>query len=451
MGHLSQRLQQLRAPLRSRPLTLLLTAQLLSGLGDFAARVALSVLVFDKTDSAGLTGLVTAVSVLPWVGIGQVLATLGDRLPRKHLMIACDLIRAAAFAAMLIPMPIGVLLVLVFIAGLPTPPFTAARSALVPETVPTHQYPDALALATIISQSAQVLGYLLGGVLVALLSARGALLVNSLTFLASALVLTGLKVGRSPTAKSNRILLRDGALAIWDDAMVRRALLFLACVNLGAIVPESLATVYAKQHLGSTNTTAGILAAAVALGMIVIVSVVPLEHRTARSLLRAAGVLVACGAGAALVLFGMNLDLPFIVLAFAAVGVTLGSAVPTNTVFGTRVPNEARASAFGLANGTLLAADAAGAALGGLVASLLTVRAACLIAMGLVFAVGVWGIFRAPHERAVVELSPDAPATRTPPAPPPQPIGVADANGDRNGDVHERQPPAPPPRPVQRA
>ena len=395
VGHLRNRLQQLRAPLKSRPLTLLLTAQLLSGLGDFAARVALGVLVLEKTDSAALSGLVLTVSVLPWVGIGQVLATLGDRLPRKQLMIVCDVIRAAAFAAMLIPMPIGVIFVLAFIAALPTPPFTAARSALLPETVPTHQYPDALALATIINQSAQVLGYLMGGVLVAVFSARGALLINSLSFVVSAVVLTGLKVGRTRTAKSNRILLRDGATAIWNDVMVRRALLFLVSVNLGAIIPESFAAAYALTHLGSTDTTAGILAAAIALGMIVTVSVVPLEHRGAHYLLRAAGVLVVCGAAASLVLFGLNLRLPFIVLAFAAVGVTLGSAVPTNTVFGTRVANESRASAFGLAMGALLAAEAIGAAIGALLVSLFSVRTACIAGMAFVFAVGVWGC--SPH------------------------------------------------------
>ena len=121
----------------------------------------------------------------------------------------------------------------------------------------------------------------MGGVLVAVFSARGALLINSLSFVVSALVLTGLKVGRTRTAKSNRILLRDGATAIWNDVMVRRALLFLVSVNLGAIIPESFAAAYALTHLGSTDTTAGILAAAIALGMIVTVSVVPLEHRGA--------------------------------------------------------------------------------------------------------------------------------------------------------------------------
>ncbi|HMK11661.1 MAG TPA: MFS transporter, partial [Acidimicrobiales bacterium] len=184
---LRHRLQQLRAPLKSRALTIILLSALLSGAGDWAARVALSVLVYDKTGSAGLTGLVVTVSVLPWIGIGQVLATLGDRFPRKHLMIVCDLIRAAAFVVMLIPMPIWLLLLLTFVAALPTPPFDAAKAALLPESVPRHQYPDALALATIVAQGTTVFGFLAGGVLVAVVSARGALLVNALSFIASAL------------------------------------------------------------------------------------------------------------------------------------------------------------------------------------------------------------------------------------------------------------------------
>ena len=406
-------------------------------------------LVYDKTGSAALTGLLVTVSVLPWIGIGQVLATLGDRFPRKQLMIVCDLIRALVFVVMLVPMPIWLLFVLAFVAALPTPPFDSAKSALLPETVPRYQYPDALALATIVAQGTTVLGYLLGGVLVALASARGALLVNALSFLVSALVLTQLRVGETSTAKSKRMTLGAGARAIYDDVMVRRAVAFFASVNIGAIVPQSLAAGYALKQLAAGDTAAGVLYAAVPLGMIVTVSVVPLEDHSPRWLLKAAGVLATCGAAAALVLFGLNLDLPLIVFAFIAVGVTLGSAIPTNTVAGSRLPNESRASAFGLINGILLAADAGGAAIGALVAALLDVRAACIIAMGMVLAVGLIGILTAPHE-PVKQMTP----ARMPPAPPPAPSAVADS--DNGLTVHvvpgaERQPPAPPPRPVQTA
>jgi MFS family permease len=418
-----------------RSLSLLLFAQLVSGVGDWAVRVALGVLVLERTGSAGLVGLVVAVTLLPWIGIGQVLATLGDRLPRKQLMIGCHLVSAAAFFVMTIPMPIGVLLVLAFLAALPAPPFAAARSALLPETVPPRQYPDALALATIIAQTTTVLGYLLGGVLVAVVGARGALVVNGVSFLIAAAALSQLKVGHTRAAQSTRATLREGANALFGDVMVRRAVVFLACVNVGAIIPETQATVYALEHLRSGDAAAGVLAASVAIGTMVIVSIVPLENRSARWLLRAAGVVAVGGAAAALALFGLDLRLPFLVLAFAAVGVTLGSVIPTNTVAGTRLPNESRASAFGLAQGVLFGADAAGAAIGGLLTAVVGVRGACLTAMGFVLAVGLWGAATAPRD----------PLKRMPPAPPPPPIGVA----DDLVDIVERRPPAPPPRPVQ--
>ncbi len=284
-----------------------------------------------------------------------------------------------------------------------------------------------------------MLGYLLGGVLVAVVGARGALVVNGVSFLIAAAALSQLKVGQTRAARSTRATLREGAHALFSDVMVRRAVVFLACVNVGAIIPESQATVYALRHLRAGDTAAGVLAASVAIGTMIIVSIVPLENRSARWLLRAAAVVATGGAVAALALFGLDLHLPLVVLAFGAVGVTLGSVIPTNTVAGTRLPNESRASAFGLAQGVLFGADAAGAAIGGLLTAAFGVRGACLTAMGFVLAVGLWGMVTAPRE----------PLKRMPPAPPPPPRGAADDYVDI--DIVERRPPAPPPRPVQTA
>ncbi len=101
---------------------------------------------------------VTAVSLAGFVGIGQVLATLADRFGRISVMLVADVVRAAMFAAMLIHLPVGALLVLAFIAGLATPPFEAARSAALPDLVPEHRYGDALALSGVSVQTAMVAG-----------------------------------------------------------------------------------------------------------------------------------------------------------------------------------------------------------------------------------------------------------------------------------------------------
>ncbi len=55
--------------MQSRDYVVLLVAQILSEIGDWAARVALAVLVLDRTDSAAMTGLVVTFSVLPWIGV----------------------------------------------------------------------------------------------------------------------------------------------------------------------------------------------------------------------------------------------------------------------------------------------------------------------------------------------------------------------------------------------
>src|SRR5947208_17102690 len=71
--------------------------------GDQLARVALTVLVFDRTGSAGLAGLTYALTVLPAIVGGPLLSGLADRLPRRRVMITCDVARAGLVAVMAIP------------------------------------------------------------------------------------------------------------------------------------------------------------------------------------------------------------------------------------------------------------------------------------------------------------------------------------------------------------
>src|SRR5204863_8272786 len=70
-------------------------AQLLSIIGDQLARVALTVLVFDRTRSALLAAVTFVVSVVPTFIGGITLAWLADRYPRRAVMIVCDPIRCA--------------------------------------------------------------------------------------------------------------------------------------------------------------------------------------------------------------------------------------------------------------------------------------------------------------------------------------------------------------------
>src|SRR5659263_484887 len=165
-------------------------ADVLSLLGDQLARVALAVLVFGRTGSALLTGLVYALSFLPALVGGPLLVGLADRLPRRRLMVSCDLARGLVVAVMTAPgAPLWLLCALLVGAVLLTAPFTAARAALLPDVLPDDRYVLASAINNITDQGAQVLGFAVGGGLAALLGSSMTLGIDAATFVASALLL----------------------------------------------------------------------------------------------------------------------------------------------------------------------------------------------------------------------------------------------------------------------
>ena len=60
----------------------------------------MTVLVYDRTHSALLTAATYAVTFLPWVIGGLALSGLADRLPRREVMIACDVARMVLVCVM---------------------------------------------------------------------------------------------------------------------------------------------------------------------------------------------------------------------------------------------------------------------------------------------------------------------------------------------------------------
>ena len=100
-------------------------AQILSVVGDQLARVALTLLVFDRTGSSLLAAVTYAASLIPLAIGGVALSGLADRLPRRGVMICCDLGCAVLVASMALP---GVPIAGPDRAALPPGPRSARRS-----------------------------------------------------------------------------------------------------------------------------------------------------------------------------------------------------------------------------------------------------------------------------------------------------------------------------------
>jgi len=246
-----------------------------SVVGDQLARVALSILVFDRTGSAGLSALTYALTLLPDVISGPLLGGLADRYPRRRIMVVCDAARAVLVAAMAIPgVPLWVLCVLLVAVQMFAGPFQSARSAFLAMMLSGDTYRAAVGLSTVTTQAAQLVGFVLGGTIVATLGPSRALGLNALSFAVSAVLLRlGLRerpvpLGDDPAARPSWWgSLVAGARLVWGNRRLRY-LLALCCVPGFYITVEGLATPYAAS-VGAGAIAAGILFAANPAGQVI--------------------------------------------------------------------------------------------------------------------------------------------------------------------------------------
>jgi MFS family permease len=335
---------------------------LLSTIGDELARVALTVLVYQRTASPLLSAITFAISYLPWLLGGPLLSTLADRLPRHRVLIATDAARAALVAVMAIPgTPLPVLLALLFLVALCAPPFESARSALMADVMEGDGYAVATSLTNISLQIAQVVGFLLAGALLAVLGPSGALLINALTFAVSAVWLSaGLQ--RRPaavdaTAAAARSVWQHTVEGMQFIARTPRLLAIIAVLWVTTLFGYAYEGIAAPLviELGQGATAVGVLLAAnplgVTVGGLVLARLVrpDLRERLVPFLvLLALAPLVVAGLVAALLPTGLTSFTLVVVLMFVA---GLGGAwlIPLNVAFVNAVPASFRGRAFGVA------------------------------------------------------------------------------------------------------
>src|SRR5581483_7511615 len=106
------------------------------------ARVALAVLVFDRTASPVLTTLTYALTFLPPVLAAPLLTALADRHPRRAVLVSADLVRAVLVGLTALPgLPLLAVGVLVTLAACAHPLYSSARGAALPALLPGDRYP----------------------------------------------------------------------------------------------------------------------------------------------------------------------------------------------------------------------------------------------------------------------------------------------------------------------
>ncbi|MGW1347528.1 MFS transporter [Kribbella sp. NPDC002412] len=349
----------------------LFLAGVLSVAGDQLARVALSVLVFDRTNSAGLTALTYALTYVPDLLFGPLLAGFADRYPRRAVMIVTDLARAVLVAAMAIQ-ALPLLVVILLLLGLQAfgSPFNAARAATLPAVLPGDHYVLGKAANDMVVQFSQVLGFGTGGVIVVAVGTSGGLLLDSATFLLSAaLIAFGVRSRPVPARGTNapqRSYFKDlgAGFTLVARTPKLRALIVLATIAGFYVTVEGLAVPYAHE-IGGGPEAAGLLLAASPAGAVAgmwLITLWPPEKR-----MGFLGPLAVLACAPLIVCFLAPGLLPTVAL-WALSGMASAYHLPTSAAFVQAVPDGQRGQAFGVASMALKGSQGLGILLAGLIA-----------------------------------------------------------------------------------
>ena len=360
-------------------------SMVLSVAGDRLALVALTLLVYGRTRSPLLAAIVYAAGYLPWVIGGLFLADVGDRRPRRTVMIFCDAVRAVLVAAMAVPgVPIAALVALLFAVTMFAPPFESARAAITPDILSGERYVLGTAVIQTTFLAGQVAGAVAGGLAVAFIGVRPALVIDAATFVLSGLLIA-LGTHARPAAltdggqESPWARMRGGIRLVFGDPALRTLLLFGWLVVFYTI-PEGIAAPYANR-LGGGPIATGLVIASTAFSTTI---VTPLFTRFVRPRRRLAlmgplAVLTCATLVATALRPALAVSLAIFSLS-AAFGIY---QVAANTAFVVRVPSQRRAQAFGIANMGVIVGQGAAFVAAGAAAEMFSPAAVIAVGGGL--------------------------------------------------------------------
>lgn len=256
-----------------RDVRILMAAQSASTFGSFITRAALPLLaIIGLKISAEEAAIIAGVDLIAATLASQVAGVWIDRLPRRPVMIAADLLRALLLASIPIAafMTGGVSLVHLILvsaaSGACSTAFDIAERSYLAGLVPTPDLRSVLAKVLGIRGAAEFFGFGAAGLLVGSIGGPAAIGVDALTYVASALLLATLRVRepRLPPAKSRRSFLveaEEGLRRTWGISILRPLIASSAAIGIYFGLFRSAYMIYVVRTLGLSPEVVGFIIA----------------------------------------------------------------------------------------------------------------------------------------------------------------------------------------------
>jgi MFS family permease len=249
----------------------LFLATFASSIGTWLAFVALVVDVYDRTGDANWVSALLVADFLPIVLVGILLGPLIDRLPRRNILVAADVLRAGVFCVLPFATSAAQIVGLALIIGIATSLFRPAVFAGLPNLVADDDLGHANGILQSAENFAWAVGALAGGALVATSGPDAAYWLNAGTFVVSALFILGIRQSleereRSPSAGHRRDLV-EGLRMVTRSRALLTILVAWSIVTLGQAIGNVSEIVLAKEEFNAGDFGYGVLVATAAIGL----------------------------------------------------------------------------------------------------------------------------------------------------------------------------------------
>ncbi|MCS7043305.1 MAG: MFS transporter [Bryobacteraceae bacterium] len=244
--------------------------QVVSEIGDHFNSIAVLSMALHLTGSGATVGGAMLARVGPALLAAPLAGVLLDRMDRRRVMIASDLIRAAVAAAHLLLLVYPKTWLLYLLSALLTfaaPFFNSGRAAILPRIVSREELHAANALTQTTGWLTVALGTMLGGLSTSWLGYRGAFLINAASFLWSAWAISTLHAeggftaerGRKGPGQSGLAEFREGIRYILSRPLILGILLLGAGWATGGGAAQILFTLFGEQVFAKGPAGTGFL------------------------------------------------------------------------------------------------------------------------------------------------------------------------------------------------
>src|SRR6202158_6224592 len=176
-------------------------AQIVSEIGDWFYTLSIYTLLLQLTGHAGSVALALVLQVLPQTFVGPTAGGVEDPLPRKHVMIAADIVRFGIVLAMLLVRSrsmVWLVYPLLLAETTMAAFFEPARSAVIPNIASDSEVLVANTLSSATWSVNLLIGAAVGGLVAAFFGRDVVFVLNALSFLTSAVLIRGMRFAEPP-------------------------------------------------------------------------------------------------------------------------------------------------------------------------------------------------------------------------------------------------------------